>query len=92
MYLKSATNGTNVSKCCSIYFWTPCYQPSGQEDPSNGRRVRTPICTTYIPLIGQTSQTLQADIGIWGLSGPQLFWGYFTRRARTNCSTRRGHA
>lgn len=39
MYLKRATNGTNVSKCCSIYFWTPCCRPSGQEDPSNGNAI-----------------------------------------------------
>lgn len=88
MYIKTATNGTNVSKCCSIYFWTPCYRPDGQEDPSNGMTVRTPICTSYGEMIGQTSRTLQADIEIWGLSRLHLFWGLLTRRTKTNCSTR----
>lgn len=63
MYHKITTNGTNVSKCCSIYFWTPCYQ----ENPSNGMTARTPVCTSYGVVIGQTSRTLQADIEIWGL-------------------------
>lgn len=52
MYHKITTNGTNVSKCCSIYFWTPCYRPSGQEDPSNGMTVRTPVCMSYSVVIG----------------------------------------
>jgi hypothetical protein len=69
MYLKTATNGTNVSKCFLIYFWTPCYRPNGHGDPSNGMRVRTPIRMSYGTVIGQTSNTLQADIEIWGLSG-----------------------
>jgi hypothetical protein len=67
MYHKITTNGTNVSKCCSIYFWTPCYRPGGQEDPSNGMTVRTLVCTLYGVVIGQISRTLQADIEIWGL-------------------------
>jgi hypothetical protein len=88
MYHKMTTNGTNVSKCCWIYFWTPCYRPGGQEDPSNSMTARTPVCTSYSVVIGQTSCTLQADIEIWGLSRLHLFWGLLTRRAKTNCSTR----
>lgn len=92
MYLKMATNGTNVSKCCSIYFWTPCNRPSGHNNPSNSMTVWTPVCTSYSLMIGQTSRTLQADIEIWGISRLHLFWGRFTRRAKTNYSTglRRG--
>ena len=69
MYLKTATNGTNVSKCFLIYFWTPCYRPNGHEDPSNGMRERTPIRMSYGAVIGQTSHILQAVIEIWGLFG-----------------------
>lgn len=86
MYLKDATNGTNVSKCCSIYFWTHAIDPVVKRI----RPTATPLCTSYGTAIGQTSRTLQVDIEIWGLLRLHLFWGFFTRRAKTNCSTRAG--
>ncbi len=75
----------NVSKCCSIYSWTPCCRSSGQENPSNSIGARTPLCMEYEMIIGQTSRTPQADIEVWGLLRLHLFWGALTRRARASC-------